>query len=86
MATHSSILSWRIPGTGEPGKLPSMGSHRLGHDSSDLAAEQQHIPRVLKKNVTLSGIFCTFLLSPLGTTCPFKANIASLIFIWMIYP
>ena len=38
MATHSSILAWRIPGTGEPGGLPSMGSHRVGHDWSDLAA------------------------------------------------
>ena len=32
MATHSSVLAWRIPGTGEPGMLPSMGSHRVGHD------------------------------------------------------
>src|SRR5574342_369467 len=32
MATHSSVLSWRIPGTGEPGGLPSMGSHRVGHN------------------------------------------------------
>ena len=32
MATHSSILAWRIPGTEEPGGLPSMGSHRVGHD------------------------------------------------------
>ena len=32
MATHSSILAWRIPGTGEPDGLPSMGSHRVGHD------------------------------------------------------
>ena len=32
MATHSSILAWRIPGTGEPSGLPSMGSHRVGHD------------------------------------------------------
>ena len=32
MATHSSVLAWRIPGTGEPGGLPSMGSHRVGHD------------------------------------------------------
>ena len=32
MATHSSVLAWRIPGTGEPGRLPSMGSHRVGHD------------------------------------------------------
>ena len=38
MATHSSVLSWRIPGTGEPGGLPSMGWHRVGHDWSDLAA------------------------------------------------
>ena len=39
MATHSSVLAWRIPGMGEPGGLPSMGSHRVGHDWSDLAAE-----------------------------------------------
>ena len=32
MATHSSVLAWRIPGKGEPGGLPSMGSHRVGHD------------------------------------------------------
>ena len=32
MATHSSVLAWRIPGTGEPGGLPSKGSHRFGHD------------------------------------------------------
>ena len=38
MATHSSVLTWRLPGTGEPGGLPSMGSHRVGHDCSDLAA------------------------------------------------
>ena len=38
MATHSSVLAWRIPGTGQPGGLPSVGSHRVGHDGSDLAA------------------------------------------------
>ena len=38
MATHSSVLAWRTPGTGEPRGLPSMGSHRVGHDWSDLAA------------------------------------------------
>ena len=32
MATHSSVLAWRIPGTGDPGGLSSMGSHRVGHD------------------------------------------------------
>ena len=38
MAPHSSVLAWRIPGTGEPGGLPSIGSHGVGHDWSDLAA------------------------------------------------
>jgi len=38
MATHSSVLAWRIPGMVEPGELPSMGSHRVGHNWSDLAA------------------------------------------------
>ena len=38
MATHSSVLAWRIPGMGEPGGLPSMGLYRVGHDWSDLAA------------------------------------------------
>ena len=38
MATHSGVLAWRIPGTGEPGGLLSMGSHRVGHDWSNLAA------------------------------------------------
>ena len=37
MAAHSSVLAWRIPGTGEPGGLPSLGSHRVGHNCSDLA-------------------------------------------------
>ena len=35
MATHSTVFAWRIPGTGEPGGLPSLGSHRVGHDWSD---------------------------------------------------
>ena len=47
MATHSSVLAWRIPGTGEPGGLPSMGSHRVGHEWSDLAA--------VGKNTGMSG-------------------------------
>ena len=38
MATHSRVLAWRIPGTGEPGGLPSMGLHRVRHDWSDSAA------------------------------------------------
>ena len=42
MVTHSSVLAWRIPGTGEPGGLQSMGSHRVGQDWSDLAAAAAH--------------------------------------------
>ena len=42
MATHSSVLAWRIPGTREPGGLLSMGSHRVGHDWSDLAAAEMN--------------------------------------------
>ena len=42
MATHSSVLAWRIPGAGEPGGLMSVGSHRVGHDWSDLAAAHRN--------------------------------------------
>ena len=41
MATHSSVLAWRIPGTAEPGGLPSVGLHIVGHDWSDLEQQQQ---------------------------------------------
>ena len=43
MATHSSVLAWRIPGTWEPGGLLSVGSHRVEHDLSDLAAVAQYV-------------------------------------------
>ena len=46
MAAHSSVLAWRIPGTGEPGGLPSMGSHRVGHGLSDSAAAADWLHRV----------------------------------------
>ena len=62
MATHSSVLVWRIPRTGEPGGLPSMGSHRVGHNWSDLAAaaasyclykfkRYRHHPMYIFKNI-----------------------------------
>ena len=47
MATHSSVLAWRIPGTGEPGGLPSLGSHRIGHDWHELAAAAADVLLVL---------------------------------------
>ena len=54
MATHSSILAWRIPGTEDPGGLPSMGSHRVGPDQSVLVAATA-CP--LKTYITHSGTF-----------------------------
>ena len=49
MATHPSVLVWRIPGTGEPGGLPSMASHRVGHDWSNLAAAAGAVQRQVSK-------------------------------------
>ena len=53
MATHSSILAWRIPWTGEPGGLPSMGSRRDGHNRSDLAAAAEALIGTKPMTVTL---------------------------------
>ena len=49
LVTHSSVLAWRIPGTEEPGGLPSMGSHRVGHDWSDLAEAAAHASELMLK-------------------------------------
>ena len=56
MATHSSVLAWRIPGMAEPGRLPSMGLHRVGHDGSDLPAIH-NICYFLDKIVCVSNLF-----------------------------
>ena len=56
-ATHSSVLAWRIPGMGEPGGLPSMGSHRVGHNCSDLAAAAAAHHYVICAAVSLFGVF-----------------------------
>ena len=52
MATLSSVLAWRIPGMGEPGGLPSMGSHRVGHD---LVIEEQHNKLLGTINIVKTG-------------------------------
>ena len=59
MATHSSVLAWRIPGMGEPGGLPSAGSHRVWHNWGDLAAAaaQGLFPMCAYK---ASILFCNF--------------------------
>ena len=51
MATHSSVLAWRITGTGEPGGLLSLGSHRVGHDWSDLAAAAAAVTTLVAQTV-----------------------------------
>ena len=61
MATHSRILAWRIPGTEEPGGLPCMGLHRVGHDWSDLAAAAAAAAFYGRENDLAS------LVDPLGT-------------------
>ena len=73
MTSHSSILAWRIPGTGEPGGLPSMGSHRVGYDWSDLAAAAgvKYISTIKKINAKIAidrlpiisvSLFCPWIL------------------------
>ena len=61
MATHSSVLAWRIPGTGEPHRLPSMGSHRVRHDWSDLAAAAATAAAYTWQ---LNSLFCVSFLLP----------------------
>ena len=56
MATHSSVLAWRIPGTAEPGGLPSLGLHRVGHDWSDLTAATRNLESVLSTPSTFGYI------------------------------
>ena len=62
MATHSSVLAWRIPGMAEPGGLPSMGSHRVGHDWSDLAAAAAAVKPYRKVNETKSNFLTLIVL------------------------
>ena len=61
MAAHSSVLAWRIPGTGKPGGLPAMGSHRVGHDWSDAAAAAAAVQALLPPCSILKWkcLFCT---------------------------
>ena len=61
MATHSSVLAWRIPGTGEPGGLPSMGSHRVRHNWSDLAAAAALVSFIYGTYLLMAKILTSFL-------------------------
>ena len=70
MATHSSVLAWRIPGTGEPGGLLSMGSHRVGHDWSDLAVAAITPKRDCCVPECISWFYFSFLPSSLPPSLP----------------
>ena len=78
MATHSSVLAWRIPGTGKPGGLPSMGLHRVGHDWSDLAVAslvwciclQHREPFRIRLPYCLVTKSCLILCDPMNCTMP----------------
>ena len=67
VATHSSVLAWRIPGTEEPGGLPSMGSHRARHDWSDLAAAYY--------NSTFTWQSLCWIISPWGQALAFNLHV-----------
>ena len=56
MATHSSVLAWRIPGKGEPGGLPSLGSHKVGHDWNDAAVAAAAAGRELYAETAQSAL------------------------------
>ena len=66
MATHSSILAWRIPWREEPGGLQSIGSHRVGHDLSDSAAAANKAP------ISFILFKCSFCRHAVGNTCKKK--------------
>ena len=74
MATHSSVLAWRIPGTGEPGGLPSMGSRRVGHDWSNVAAVAAAVFICGSSNVFHLWQWCRASLNTTNTYKSFKGN------------
>ena len=79
MATHSSVLAWRIPETEEPGRLPSLGSHRVGHDWSDLAAAAAaaamwstglaSLPSIYVSLMSMLGSYIGYFSVPARTPC-----------------
>ena len=72
MTTHSSVLAWRILGTRESGVLPSMGSHRVGHDCSDLAAADKPIK---KENIYIIPVANNSLVHGSFHMCEWSCNI-----------
>ena len=82
MATHSSVLAWRIPWTEKPGRLQSTGSHRVGHDWSNLAAAAAgHKSRVFAFYlwIILCKLFCDFIITYSFILSEYNSNMSSLI-------
>ena len=87
MATHSSVLAWRIPGTEEPGGLPSMGSHRVGHDWSDVAAAalisvvvvlcSQRCKKIMVSETDLLITFVVWFRMPLANKYSIKSGLSN---------
>ena len=82
-ATHSCVLAWRIPGTGEPGGLPSMGSHRVGHDWSDAAAAAAAAGMYGCSNfsISLTALVTVHLLNP-----GFLVDLEITSWLWFVLP
>ena len=83
MATHSSTLAWRIPGMGEPGGLPSMESHRVGHDWSDLAAAAAAAAAIETNHQSCLCRLCQVHLSPLPGTVYSSASVVPRLCNWL---
>ena len=87
MATHSSVLAWGIPGTAEPGGLPSLGLHRVGHERSDLAAAAGHLGSPHISDIMIFVFLCQTSLSMTVSrsihVAPKAANGIILCFLWL---
>ena len=83
MATHTSVLAWRIPGTGEPGGLPSLGSHRVGHGWSNLAAAAEWLVMLSPFSCTCLGhLYVFFRKMSIQFLCPFLIDF---FFCWVVW-
>ena len=86
MATHSSVLALRIPELGEPGGLPSMGSHRVGHDWSDLAAAAGMLYLFGDFHPSLSFAYLTDECQFLSYTGSWNGSDRTWIYVWIFQP
>ena len=84
MTTHSSVLAWRIPGTREPGGLPSMGSHRIGHDWSNLAAAAAAAAAALSCFKSDMQVFLHYYLPKSSVSIEYEIGYMGVLYTWEI--